>query len=277
MTNRRLLVLAAAASIACLSGCASSEDVETPASPDQASATEVAAPAWQQLGQRLADGDRSAIAELRERFDSAVEPGERQSLAWLLVLTGSGDGRAYDYLVERARAAVESDLPYPLPLTDNLFAEVLSGGSGAPPTPEFLAWCRERDLDPAAAAGEALSHLDDVKWLGMTEDPRAIDLLIRGLASPNLAVVAQSAHGLGRIGDLRGIEPIRRAASRVPPPVAEFLGFTLLYFDDADARAAAKSLIRPEALETYASVAVQDRMRRQSLKAVANGEGREQR
>lgn len=257
----------------CLTGCAPGDGAPAPDPSAPQPPADAAGPGWEELGQRLVDGDRSAIAALRERFRSTEDPDERSPLAWLLVLIGEGDAEHYDFLAGRARVAVESELPYPYALDVNFFAEVLQGKADAPPTAEFVAWCETRGMDPAVAVGEARINHEAVKWLGLTEDPRAVDLLIRGLSSQNVIVATQSAHGLGRIGDARGIGPIREAAARMPGPVSEFMGFTLLYFDDAEARAAADSLVRPAALEMYTTVATQDRLRRQAIRLGAGSDG----
>lgn len=262
-------------------GCGPGEPEEVPSetpaesdSPGESVAVDESV-GWEALAESLARGEAGALDRLETLFHSAASPDQRLPAAWLLVLAHDDDAVYFDALSERAREAALSDMPYPFPLTDSAtVAEALATGdfSKARPSPEFLEWCASRNAPPIGALSVAKAHQESIRWLGLTEDPRAMEILLRAVESANVAVATEAAHGLARVGDPRGIEPIRATAARLPAEMSEFFGFTLLYFDDPEAQRAGRELIGDEtAVQNYVNVAAQDRQRRELLRRAAQG------
>jgi len=260
-------------------GCGPAEPDEDPVEP-QAESGSVGesviadeAEGWEALAESLARGEAGALDRLETLFHSAENPAQKLPAAWLLVLARDDDQIYFDHLARRATEAAMSSMPYPFPMTDSApVAEALATGdfSKARPSPEFLEWCASKNARPAAALAVANAHQQSIRWLGLTEDARAMEILLRAVESANVAVATEAAHGLARVGDPRGIEPIRATASRLPAEMSEFFGFTLLYFDDPEAQRAGRELIGDEtAVLNYQGVVAEDRNRRELLRQAA--------
>jgi hypothetical protein len=189
-------------------------------------------------------GDRSAIPGTKMAFERAADKIERQRMALALVRLGEPDNRYWEFLQRHAEAAVASDIPYPLKIDGQ--GNTVRGNEFAP---EFVAWCKERGVDPAVAAREALgSHSLDVLLVAMTADPRGFDLLLRALGARNYLLVLPAAQGLARLQDPRAVRPLIEASRRVPAEIGESIGAALVFFNDPDAQAAAERSIRDKAV-----------------------------
>jgi HEAT repeat protein len=179
-----------------------------------------------------------AIPVLEQQFGVVTDVVSRQALASALVRLGDGDPRYWDFLVERATPAVESDAPFPLAFD--------AAGRPLPRqlTPDFIAWASSHKLSAEAASHEQAYGLPvDLTFLAMTGDPRALPLLRRALASRNYLLQAVAAKGLARLQDVSSVPAIIDAARNAPAQVAELIARTLVFFDDPRAQAAADMFI----------------------------------
>lgn len=187
----------------------------------------------------LKRGDTGAIPALKEAFEKSAKKSERQRIASTLLVSGERDELFLDYLMHFARLAIESDMPFPFGFD--------SEGKIIPRkySSEFLSWCKQNNIEPDVAAREALNILPvDVVFLAMARDPRAFDLLEKGLESKNYYIVARSAQGLARLEDSRAIKPIIEATRRLPSELAPLTAQALLVFNDPEAQTVAEEFIK---------------------------------
>lgn len=189
----------------------------------------------------LQKGDKKAIPVLRKAFDQSSDKEEKQRIASQLLRAGVSDEQYLNFLIQHARKAIESNMPFPLALDED--GKPIKRKYSA----EFLAWCKEQGIDPNIAARNwANTYPIDVMRLINSMDPRASDTLLKGLESSNYIIVLAAAKGLARLQDKRAIRPIIESSKRVPTEITETLGLYLLYFDDAEAQSAAENLIRDQ-------------------------------
>jgi hypothetical protein len=177
-------------------------------------------------------------------FERAADKIDRQRIAMALVRLGETDNRYWEFLRRHAEAAVASDMPYPFKVDSR--GETVRGNEFAP---EFVAWCKQRGVEPGSAAAEALgSHVLDVLFVAMAADPRGFDLLLRALSARNYLLVLPAAQGLARLQDPRAVRPLIDASRRVPAEIGQTIGTALAFFNDADAQAAAERSIPDKAV-----------------------------
>ncbi len=191
----------------------------------------------------LKRGDPKAIPALKEAFERSDDKFEKQTVAGVLLSFGVRDEQYLKYLIQFAKAAIESEIPFPLSYD--------SQGKGVKGkfSPEFLAWAIQNKVDPGIAAGIVISQLPhDVMSLAMASDPRAFDLLLQGLESQNHMIVIVAAQGLAKLQDKRAIAPTIRACKRVPAEVADLIAQYLPFFDDPEAQKAAEEFIQNKAV-----------------------------
>jgi hypothetical protein len=190
------------------------------------------------LDRLLARRDPAALLELARRFDNVVPKLEKQRIAVVLVSRAADDTRFLDFLLEEARRAIDSDMPFPLAFD----------GSGAllpkQYSPAFLRWTYGHGTTAELAATTALSGAPlDVMMLGLTRDSRARDLLLRGLESPNVLVAFRASWGLARIGDTAAASRVIAAAESAPRDAARLIGEALVLFDTPEAQTAAARFV----------------------------------
>jgi len=143
------------------------------------------------------------------------------------------DEEYFQYLADRAQVAIERNVPFPLKFDEN--GKWVRGEMSE----AFLAWCAKHQVEPGEMASTLLQKdLAPVMALADSGDPRALPLLLRGLASPNLFVVTQAAHGLGLIGDARAIAPLVEAIEKAPEDMRLYIARELGYFDHPKGQAA---------------------------------------
>lgn len=187
----------------------------------------------------LRNGNQEAIPALKEAFERSSDKMQKQDIASALLSYGERDERYLDYLIQHAKAAIESDIPFPFSF-DNQGRGIKGSFS-----PEFTAWAEENKVDPKSAAGTALYQLAlDVRFLSEAGDSRAFDTLMKGLESHNYIVVIAAARGLARLQDKRAIKPIIETCRRVPAEAADGIARYLVYFDEPAAQAAAEKFVR---------------------------------
>src|ERR1700730_3578181 len=143
-------------------------------------------------------------AALKDAFDRQQETRGKQYIAAALVQLGEPDSRFYDYLAGRAEEAMASSGPTWFGYDSE--GKAIRGEYSL----EFRAWCSSNSVDLREGAARQIRALDDIQILANTRDPRATELLVRALRSPNHYVVLAAAEGLA----------LRRVNSAIPAIVA---------------------------------------------------------
>jgi PBS lyase HEAT-like repeat len=192
-------------------------------------------------------GAVEAIPSLKEQFVRVEDPLLKAKIAGALVIFHADkDGTYWDFLVQYATPALESDAPGFL----NYDAQ---GKSSSGPSPKFEAWMKAHNLSPSSELFENSFYMmpASVLLLGWTRDARAIPLLRRGLLSPNHQIVIAAAMGLAEIGDKESIPLIIDACKRAPADPAAVIAESLVYFDDAAAQSAVDQYIPKDRAKMY--------------------------
>jgi len=191
----------------------------------------------------LADvGAVQAVPELEKQFQMTDDALLKPSVASALVRLGDKRPVYWDYLVEKATEAIDSDAPYP--------AKCDADGKLVPGvSPEFANWAKAHTMSVDSAVNDAALLLPSaVLLLGDTLDPRAIPLLRRGLDSPNFMIQADAAMALADLHDKASIAMIIQACRRAPADTAFAIADALLHFDDPEAQRAANEFRPVKAL-----------------------------
>jgi hypothetical protein len=177
-------------------------------------------------------GAVEAIPDLEKQFLRTQDPLDKAKIAQGLVKLGDKDDTYWNYLVQLATPAVDSDAPD--------FMGIDAQGKSVPgPSPGFIAWAKSHSLDPNAAGEDSLYILPGkVGLLGLTGDRRAIPLLRQALLSPNHLIEIAAADGLAEIQDKDSIQLIIAACQTAPAEAATAMARSLVYFDDAEAQSA---------------------------------------
>ena len=179
-----------------------------------------------------------AIPVLREQFSVHADTLTRQALASGLVRLGDSDQVYWDFLVDHARVAIESDAPFPIAFDSQgkLVPKQLS--------PEFVAWAKANNLQPESASSVHMYALPiDVTFLAVTGDARGLALLRKGLSSRNYLVQAVAAKGLAKLQDRDSVPAIIEACRKAPAQVSELIARALVFFDDVRATGASETFI----------------------------------
>jgi hypothetical protein len=141
------------------------------------------------LIESAARGDASSLQLLRNRYETAHTYTETHQLARALI-GKSDDAKIWDDLMQRAEVAVR-------------FPE-----SGDAPSPEFLAWCAEQNVDPDRYWSAAYGALEVV-----ASDPRSHALLLRALATGQDTLMFPVIFGLAHQHDVDSLPLIDIAIS----------------------------------------------------------------
>lgn len=185
-------------------------------------------------------GDPVVIPELEHAFAREQHDTGRQFLAAALVSLGDSHPEHFEYLTERARIAVASNLPFPV----RLGARRESNGSIETYSTAFLSWTRRHGNQLEAALWRATFEFPGaLEALGEAADPRSRPILLRGLRSPNVLVVFEAALGLARLQDTAAVSSIVAAAKGMDTSERKLIAKALLYFDTATAQRSAELLI----------------------------------
>jgi HEAT repeat protein len=182
-----------------------------------------------------------AIPDLEKQFVRSQDQLDKAKIAQALVKLGDKNDTYWDFLVQAATPAVESDAPD--------FINRDSQGKELPgPSPEFVAWVKAHNLAPPTAAADAeYIYPGKVMLLGATGDRRAIPLLRQALLSHNYLIEAAAARGLAEIQDKDSIILIVDVCKKAPTQVAGLIAEPLLYFDDPQAQDAVDKYV-PKAI-----------------------------
>lgn len=190
-------------------------------------------------------GAVEAIPILKEQFDRVGDQLIKGKIAAALVRLGDKDQAYWNFLVEFAKPALESDVP------DYIGYD--SHGKAVPgPSPQFQTWAKAHNL-PAESQPEDSARISSagIVFLGWSEDPRAVPLLRKALLSPNHMLEIFAALGLAEIGDKDSIPFIIEACRKAPAEPATVIARALVYFDDNSAQSAVDEFIPKDLAKGY--------------------------
>ena len=181
-------------------------------------------------------GAVQAIPSLEEQFGRTTDVDTKTKIANGLVRLGDKHNTYWNYLLEQATLAVDSDVP------DELFS-----GKTVDQNSELQAWAQAHNVSANTAAQSAIYDLPGkVLELALTGDPRGIPLLRRALQSRNYMIAVWAARGLVQIQDKDSIPLIIAACQRVPTGYASEIAKSLIWFDDPRAQTAVDTYMPKE-------------------------------
>jgi hypothetical protein len=184
-------------------------------------------------------GAVQAVPSLEEQFKRANDVDTKVSIASGLVRLKDRDDTYWNFLLEQATLAVDSNIP------DSVFSE--SQGKATILGPELQAWADAHNVSVNTAGVHARYDFPSkVLDLATTGDPRGIPLLRRALKSRNYLIVTWAAKGLAQIQDKESIPLIIAAAQRAPTGFNAVIAESLVYFDDAQAQSAVDTYMPKE-------------------------------
>ena len=184
-------------------------------------------------------GAVEVVPALEEQFKRATDVDTKVSIASGLVQLKDRDNTYWNFLLEQATLALDSNVP------DSNFSE--SQGKLMDPAPELQVWADAHGVSVNTAFQYARYDIPGkVLQLATTGDPRGIPLLRRALQSHNYLIVAWAAKGLAQIQDKQSLPLIVAAAQRAPTGYNYVIAESLLYFDDTQAQSAADQLMPKE-------------------------------
>ena len=190
----------------------------------------------------------SAVPVLEEQFRSSTNVGTKMSIAAGLVKLHDTDDTYWNYLLEQATLAVDSDIP------DAGYSE--SAGKMTALAPELQIWAEAHNVSVNTAGIYATYEFPiKVAQLATTGDPRGLPLLRRALRSRDYLIVMQAAKGLAHAHDQASVQLIIAAVRRAPRGYDAGIAGALIYFDDPEARSTV------EAYVPKAQAAIQREMR----------------
>ncbi len=187
---------------------------------------------------QLLEGDQANVANAENFFSLTKDTQTKMRIASILLSLGVRDQTYFDFLSGEARKVLthDHDMPWPLLYDDQKQQKALN--------PALNDWCK--------AHGLGFWDMDKVEFyempvpwydLAAAGDSRAYDLLLKGLHSQNLAIVALAAEGLAKLQDPRAIDELIAIGQQVPGEALGGIVRSLIYFDDPKAQAAAKMLL----------------------------------
>lgn len=180
-------------------------------------------------------GAVQAIPSLEEQFGRETDVDTKTKIASGLVRLGDKHNTYWNYLLEQATLAVDSDVP------DAVFSKTVDQNS------ELQAWAQAHNVSANTAAQSAIYDLPGkVLELADTGDPRGIPLLRRALQSRNYMIAAFAAKGLVQIQDKDSILLIIAACQRAPTGFASEIATSLIWFDDPRAQTAVDTYMPKE-------------------------------
>ena len=199
--------------------------------------------------QDLLEGNPGAVANAKEIFALTSDPKIKLRGASVLLSIGKADQAQFDYLTAEAEKALNYAAEMPWPTQYDEKGEIVPNK----PNPAFLKWCANRKLN-AWETFESAYYEVPIPWnfLAQAREPRAHDLLMRGLRSRNIIIVALAAEGLARLQASDALDQVIIAAQRAPLETRSSIGRALLFFPDPKAQAAAeKAFTDKESLELW--------------------------
>lgn len=186
-------------------------------------------------------GATQALPSLKQEFAVTRDAWAKLAIASAIVELGDKDPVYWNLLSDEARAAIENDAPSMFLLD----AEGKVDRNQRELAPEFIAWARAHELDPAAAAQAQILEVP-AKFLALavTGDPRGREVLRIGLKSRNRIIQSYAALGLAKLQDRDSIPMIIEVGRKMPKDGSTiFVASALLFFDDPEAQSAAEMFI----------------------------------
>jgi HEAT repeat protein len=172
------------------------------------------------------------IPILEARFVTSQDAVVKARVARALVDLGDKGNAYWDFLVQQATLAIESDAP-----STQCYSSTNCTGHSA-----YVAWARAHNVPEDTKAEMELQWLLEERVQLVFGDPRGISLLREALKSPNINVVWAGADGLTRALDKDSIPLIVKACKRFHGEEVPLISHTLRQFmRDPDARAAARA------------------------------------
>src|SRR3984885_12704688 len=157
--------------------------------------------------EQIAEAEAGQLVPILEaRFVTSQDADVKARVARSLMDLGDKSNAYWDFLVQQAKLAIESDAPSPRCFSS---ANCVSGHPR-----EYLAWARAHNVTEGSQEETALYWLEG-KLYFVSGDPRGIPLLREALKSPYREIVSAGAEGLARAQDWDSIPLIVEACKRV--------------------------------------------------------------
>jgi len=183
--------------------------------------------------EQIAEAQAGQLVPILEaRFVTSRDAVVKARIARALVDLGDKGNAYWDFLVQQAKLAIESDAP-----SSQCYSSTNCTGHSA-----YVAWARAHNVPEDTKAEMELQWLLEERVQLVFGDPRGISLLREALKSPNINVVWAGADGLTRALDKDSIPLIVEACKRFHGEEVPLVSHTLRQFmRDPDARAAARA------------------------------------
>lgn len=160
------------------------------------------------------------VSMLEERFVHSQDSDIKARVAKALVELGEKNGPYWDFLVQQATLAIESDVP-----SSRCFSSTNCTGHA-----EYVVWARAHHA-PEDSQAEMELHWRLEEEVGLVfGDQRGIPLLREALKSANINVVSTGADGLTRAHDKDSIPLIVEACKRFHGEEVPLIAHTLRQF-----------------------------------------------
>ncbi len=156
--------------------------------------------------EQIAEAQAGQLVPILEaRFVTSQDADVKARVARSLVDLGDEGNAYWDFLVQQAKLAIESDAPSPQCQSP---ANCISGHPA-----EYVAWARAHNVSEGSQAEMALYWSEGKVYL-VSGDPRGIPLLREALKSPNRDIVWAGSRELARAHDKDSIPLIVEACKR---------------------------------------------------------------
>jgi HEAT repeat protein len=183
--------------------------------------------------EQIAEAEAGQLVPILEaRFVTSQDADVKARVARALVDLGDKGNAYWDFLVQQAQLAIESDVP-----SSRCFSSTNCTGHA-----EYVVWARAHHA-PEDTQAEMELHWRLEEQVGLLSgDPRGIPLLREALKSGNINVVSTGADALTHAYDKDSIPLIIEACKRFHGDEVPLIAHTLRRFmSDPDARAAARA------------------------------------
>ncbi|MGH7885566.1 MAG: HEAT repeat domain-containing protein [Thermodesulfobacteriota bacterium] len=192
--------------------------------------------------QTIISEDETKLPNLMKAFEVEQNEMKKSLYASLIIRIGSNDSKYWNYIYSKSLEVLENKIPEPFIQTEDGLKKTDKY------SPEFIKWCEDVGANPKIAAGKYYyTNPSIIKFLGLTNDTRAFELLKRGINSENNLIVRGAVDGLGILGDKRGIELIVEVCERSENKKSiPFIIEALVFIDDPKAQEIAKDNIDEE-------------------------------
>lgn len=184
--------------------------------------------------EQIAEAEAGQLVPILEaRFVTSQDADVKGRVARSLMDLGDKSNAYWDFLVQQAKLAIESDAP-----STRCYSSTNCTGHSA-----YVAWARVHNAPEDSQAEMELNWLLEERVQLVFGDPRGISLLREALKSPNINVVSTGADGLTRAQDKDSIPLIVEACKRFhDPEEVRLIAQNLRLFEhDPGARATAQA------------------------------------